>query len=170
MTSTTASREIPITFIQKPTFEVVKSIPEHLTPQIESAVRDFIVSSHSDDGTISVPGFYNQTLQCMANATYLGQGGELWLGTLNGQLLIYILALVNTDIDGRLTYHVSQAWVREDYRGNLIVKDWWEAVRKRAKNLFCSHLVIVSSRGHKAYERFLGHGLKLYAHMLKEEL
>jgi len=149
-------------------FRVVKQIPEGMAPQIEIAVKDFMSSSDLDG--VDLQGFYNLTLQSIANSTYMNGGGEFWIGTKNEELLIYILAGITNDIDGRLGYSVSQAWVREDYRGNAIVKEWWEAIRARAKNLFCKHLMITSSRGHKAYERFLGHGMKHYSDQLKEAL
>lgn len=150
-------------------FRVVKSIPEGVTRQIENAVNDFIASSHMPNG-VDPTGFYFQTLEAIANATYLGGGGEFWIGTKDGELLIYILGHVAKDIDNRLSYHVSQAWVREDHRGRPVVKEWWEAVRERAKSLFCKHLVITSTRNPKAYQRFLGHGMTQYAVMMKEEL
>lgn len=149
-------------------FRVVKSIPDGMTRQIEQAVMDFLDSSKLDG--INREGFFALTLEGIANATYMNGGGEFWLGTKNGELLIYILAGISNDTDGRLNYSVSQAWVRPDYRGSPIVKEWWEAVRARAKHLFCRHLTITSSRGYKAYERFLGHGMKHHADILKETL
>lgn len=156
-------------FEAKPVFRVVKEIPPSMVPQVEEGVLDFMKTSHFPKG-IDPQGFYHQTLEAIAQATYLGGGGEFWLGTIDGQVVIYILGHVGKDMDNRLTYHVSQAWVRKDYRRNPVVKEWWEAIRQRAKNLFCGHLVITSSRNYKAYERFLGHGMHLYATMLKEEL
>lgn len=151
-------------------FRVVKEIPQGLTPLIEGAVKGFMNDSNLDIEQIDPSGFYNATLESIANSTYLNGGGEFWLGNTDDELFIYILAGVATDIDGRLAYHVYQAWVREDYRGKQIVKNWWEAVRARAKQLMCKHLIVHSSRGYKAYERFLGHGMKHYACLLKESL
>lgn len=163
----TSSNAIVMELERKPVFRVVKEIPAGMTKQLEAAVRDFIASSHTPEG-IDPDGFYYQTLEAIAQATYLNGGGEFWLGTIDGAPVIYILAHVGKDMDSRLTYHVNQAWVRRDYRANPVVKEWWEAVRQRAKDLMCGHLVITSSRNWKAYERFLGHGLKLYATLLKE--
>lgn len=154
----------------KPEFGLSKTIPSGFAPQLEVAVRDFMVSSHLPQG-VDVKGFYTQTLQAIAAASYLNQGGELWLGSMDGKLVIYILAHIGNDYDGRLAYTVSQAWVREDQRGQPWVKWAWEQVRQRAKDTLCGHLAIVSSRGNdKAYCRFLGKGFHFYASILKEEL
>lgn len=152
---------------EKPTFSVVKEIPSHLSLQVQHAVLDFIVTSHLPEG-IDVDGFYQQTLEAIANCTYMNGAGEFWMGVKDGKLLIYILGHVAKDMDNRMTYHISQGWVHNDYRGNPIVKEWWEAIRQRAKDLFCGHLCITSSRSAKAYQRFLGHGMKEYAILLKE--
>lgn len=152
-----------------PAFGLHKAIPDGMAPQIENAVRDFIVSSHLPDG-VDKEGFFRQTLQAIASASYLNQGGELWLGIKNNQLYTYILAHVGNDYDGKLAYTVTQAWVKKDQRGKKWVKEAWEQVRQRAKDCFCKHFVILSSRGNdKAYCRFLGKGFHFYASILKEE-
>lgn len=153
-----------------PDFGLVKFIPEGMAGSIEVAVRDFMVSSGLDD-TIDKEGFFNQTLQAIAAASYLNQGGDLWLGILNGRLVTYILARVGSDFDGKLSYTVSQAWVRKDQRGQKWVKEAWKKVRSRAKECFCKHFVVLSSRGKtKAYCRFLGKGFHHYGEILKEEI
>lgn len=154
---------------ERPIFELHKSIPPGIAPQIEKAVEDFIRTSHLPDG-INQRAFYYQTLQSIANASVLGQGGDLWLGINDGELWIYILANMAQNLDDRLSYIVTQAWVRKDQRGKAWVKWAWEQVRQRAKNCLCGHLTIISTRNPKAYERFLGHGLKQYAVLMKEEL
>jgi hypothetical protein len=167
MNTLTSSDAVSLALDEKPYFRVVKSIPEDMTPQIEDAVNEFIKRSHMPDG-VDNQGFYHQTLEAIATASYLGGNGEFWIGTKNGKLLIYVLGYVGKDIDNRLSYHVSQAWVRKEYCGRPVVKEWWEAIRKRAKTLLCGHLVITSTRNPKAYERFLGHGMKEYAVIMKE--
>lgn len=152
-----------------PQFELHKSIPSGIAPQIEMAVRDFMVSSHLPEG-VDKEGFYRNTLQAIAGASYLNQGGDLWLGFSRGTLYTYILAHIGNDYDGRLAYTVTQAWVRKDQRGQPWVKEAWEQVRQRAKDCFCKHFAIISSRGNdKAYCRFLGKGFHFYASILKEE-
>lgn len=154
---------------EKPYFRVIKSIPDGISNQIEMAVIDFIDCSHVSE-SIDKRGFRNQTLQAIANASVLNGGGEFWIGTLKGELLIYTLGHISNDFDGRLSYNISQTWVRKDYRGNPIVKEWWKAIKQRAKDCLCGHLVITSSRNPKAYERWLGDGLEIYATLLKTTL
>lgn len=154
---------------ERPIFGLVRAIPEGIAPQIEAAVRDFMVSSHLPDG-VDKEGFYRQTLQAIAAASYLNQGGDLWLGMMNGRLVTYILSHIGNDFDGKLAYTTTQAWVRKDQRGKKWVKEAWEQVRQRAKNCLCHHFVVFSSRGKtKAYCRFLGKGFHPYAEILKEE-
>lgn len=160
----------PVFKITSPQFEVVKTIPEGMSKQIEEAVVDFIKTSHVPEG-VDLRGFYHQTLEAIANASYLNGGGELWLGILDGELVTYILARICKDFDHRMTYQVSQAWVRKDQRGKPWVKEAWNKVRARAKSCFCYHFSVISSRGNdKAYCRFLGKGFRFYASILKEEL
>lgn len=158
-----------IPFVQSPSFRIIKDVPRGMSGQIEHAVLDFIASSDTPNG-IDLKGFYRQTLQAMAGATILNQGGELWIGTKDNELLVYVLAHIGNDLDGKLSYHISQTWVRKDYRGNPIVKEWWKQIKQRASDCLCGHLVITSSRSPKAYERWLGDGMTHYACLLKMSL
>lgn len=154
----------------KPYFRVVKTIPDGMSKQIEGAVVDFIKTSHMPKG-IDLGGFYQQTLSAIANATYMGGGGDFWIGTEGNELTTYVLAHVTNDYDGRLNYFVSQAWVRKDQRGKQWVKEAWESIRKRAKDCFCKHLSITSTRENdSAYCRFLGGNFSKYASILKDEI
>lgn len=168
-TETATLSFIPATFTRKPVLGIIKEIPKEIAPQLESAVIDFMETSHSPQG-VNKEGFFNQTLESIANCTYLRGNGELWASIFEGKLLSYALASITRDVDGRLTYHVYQAWVCKEYRRNPIVKEWWEQIRVRAKGLFCKHLLITSSRNTEAYKRFLGHGLHEYAVLLKEDI
>lgn len=153
-----------------PEFRLHKTIPAGLSPQIEKAVEDFIRTSHVPKG-IDLAGFYQKTLESIAARTVMGGVGELWLGIADGQLWTYILATLSPDFDGRLSYMVSQAWVRKDQRGKPWVKDAWGKVRQRAKDCFASHFAVISSRENDdAYCRFLGKGFHKYSSVLKEEL
>lgn len=155
---------------EAPVFELHKSIPEGMSKQIEDAVEDFIRSSHIPKG-VDLDGFYQQTLQSIASRTVLGGAGDLWLGILNGELHTYIIATLQPDFDGKLSYTVLQAWVRKDQRGKPWVKKAWNTVRQRAKESFASHFAVLSTRGKdKAYCRFLGKGFHPYASVLKEEI
>lgn len=170
MNTTTAELTLPVKLEETPSFEVVKELRPNVSREIEEAVKDFMTCSNMPQG-VDPEGFYYQTLSAMANATYLNHGGDLWLGFIGSKLVIYILAVVNQDIDFKLTYWVSQGWVREDQRGKPWVKKAWDKVRQRAKDLMCKHLVVISSKPNdEVYCRFLGPGFHKYATLLKEEI
>lgn len=153
-----------------PTFYLAQSIPPGMNEQFSAAVADFMNSSNMPSG-VDKQGFFHQTLQSIANSAILGQGRELWLGIHDGNLYTYILAGIGVDSDGRLSYTVSQAWVREDQRGKRWVRDAWQKVRQRAKDTLCSHFVVHSTKANTAaYCRFLGKGFHKVSETLKEEL
>lgn len=156
-------------FVEKPTFAVVKVIPEWAVAQVEAAVKDFIASSHPCEG-VDPTGFYNQTLESIANCTYLGNGGDFWLGVDSKGVYGYAICRVVKDVDNRLVYWCSQSWMRKDIRGLDYYKFGMNKIKERAKSLFCAHIVIVSSRNAKAYLRFLGKNWHEYATLLKEDI
>lgn len=166
----TLSIEPSGSFKESPSFGICKAIPEGLSPQIQEAVKDFIITSKLPEG-IDPNGFFYQTLQAIAASAIVGQGKELWLGIRNNELFTYILANIGPDFDGRLAYTVLQAWVRKDQRGQPWVKDAWEKVRRRAKDTLCTHFVVYSTKGRTdAYCRFLGKGFHKVSEVLKQEL
>jgi len=167
--NSTVALEPEGSYEETPIFGVVKFIPRWALPQVEAAVKDFMVTSHLPAG-IDVHGFYYQTLEAIANTTYLGGPGDFWLATYNGRVVVYGLAHISKDIDQKLCYHISQMWVAKEFRGKQIVKAWWEQIRQRAKDCLCGHLSLTSSRNPKAYERWLGDGLTHYADLLKMTL
>lgn len=155
---------------EEPVFEVYKSLPEGIGKQLEAGVVDFIKSSGTPE-SIDKNGFYYQTLQALAAASVLNQGGELWLGVHQNELWTYVLAHIDNGFDGRLAYTVTQAWVREDQRGKPWVRWAWAKIRQRAKDSLCKHFVVLSTKENtKAYCRFLGKGFKKYCEILKEEI
>ena len=165
MQAETISSSVP--FEYKPfCFYRADEIPKHFCKQVEVAVKDFVESSRQVN--IDKKGLFYQTLESIANMTVLEGSGDFWMLTCGEELLGYVLARIVKDVDNSLTYWISQAWVRKDYRGNSIVKASWKEIRERAKNCFCKHIVIVSSRHAKAYERFLG--VHKYCDLLKEDL
>lgn len=150
---------------QKLKFERVEAIPEAFSNQIRTAVLDFVISSKMPD-SIDEKGFVYQTFKNMVEASR--GNGEFWICTSGDELLGYVLATLVNDVDGRLTYWVSQAWARKDYRNSSHVKQCWERIRQRAKECLCSHIVIVAGRNAKAYKRLFK--LNDYATLLKEEI
>lgn len=168
-TSTTSSIDFQVLASTTPNFRRVDTIPESLQGSIQMAVTDFLRTSHIPKG-VDQKGLYQQTLGSISQATFLRQGGDFWIATLDGKLCAYLLARIVVDIDNRLTYWVSQAWVHKDWRRSPEVKLGWQKIRERAKNCLCSHIVIVSSRSTKAYLRWLGKDWTTYATLLKEDL
>lgn len=172
MTLTTVYPKVQFKFtpLEEPVFELATSVPRGMNQQFHDAVIDFMASSGLPRG-IDKNGFYYQTLQAIANSVILGQGRELWLGIQDGQLVTYILASIGPDFDGRLSYTVSQAWVRNDQRGKPWVRGAWQKVRQRALDTLCSHFVVHSTKENTAaYCRFLGRGFHKASEVLKEEL
>lgn len=156
-------------FSARPSFSLSKAIPEGLAPEIEAAVRDFVKTSHSCEG-VDEEGFYQQTLQAIAEATILGQSGDFWLGIDDQGVWAYALCRIVKDIDNRLTYWCAQSWMRKDMRGLKWYRYGMEKIKARAKACFCAHMVIVSSRNAEAYLRFLGDTWHTYATLLKEDI
>jgi hypothetical protein len=153
----------------EPEFKLIRELPKALnTGAIERAVEKFVVACDMD---VDPAGFYNQTLQRIAGATSFQQpGAEFWLAHAYGEVAGYALASVSVDIDARLTYWVAQSWVDPVWRGHAVVKQSWQAIRKRARELMCAHLMIVSCRNPKAECRWLGEGMQIYATLLKQDL
>lgn len=149
--------------------KLTKELPKSLNDgAIERAVEKFVIACKMN---VDYMGFYNQTIQRIAGATYLNQpGSEFWLAEAYGEVAGYALGSVCMDVDARLTYWVAQSWVDPVWRGHPIVKQSWEAIRKRARQLMCAHLMIVSCRNPRAECRWLGGGMEIYATLLKQDL
>lgn len=153
-----------------PSLRIYKYIPPEISRQLEKAVEDFMVTSNMPSG-LNAESFYYRTLQSIANATYLGGGGEFWLAISNGELWGYSLCFVSPDFDGKLSYMMSQSWIRKDQRRQPWVKWAISQIRQRAKDCFCSHFATISTRRNDAaYCRWLGKGFHKYSTILKEEL
>lgn len=135
---------------------------------IDIAVASFVKESHLDP-SIDPVGFYNMTIDVIAKAVLFGdKSKDFWVCYDDNGVISYSLCNYTIDIDNTLCYQVAQAWVRKDFRGRPIVKDWWKQIRQHAIDTFCKHIVVPSSRGSKVYERFLG--FKPYMVVLKEDL
>lgn len=152
--------------------KLTKEIPKALNSgAVERAVEKFVKACINRMHGVDPIGFYNQTLQRIAGATYLAQPGQdFWLAHAYGEVAGYALASVSIDVDARLTYWVAQSWVDPIWRGDKVVKQSWEAIRKRASELLCAHLMVVSCRNPRAECRWLGGGMTIYGTLLKQEL
>ncbi len=114
-------------------------------------------------------GFYDQTLETVANCVFKGSG-DFWLIYDGSTAYGYAICSMSRDIDNRLTYWGTQAYAHKNIRAKPIVKELWGAVRQYAKEHGAKHFGIVSSRSTKAYLRYLGKQWHQYAVLLKEDI
>jgi len=138
--------------------------------QIDEAVNNF---AKEVDVKGDVVGFANQTLEGIAAATFLrkeGSGNDFWTLEDEDGLQGYVISNISKDVDGKLCYWISQAWLSKKYRGTGLVKEYWQTLKDYAKQNFCKHILIVSGRGNRAYQRLLGRSLTEYATILKEDI
>lgn len=148
--------------------ELVKELPVSNT-EIERLVKEATKAIVRTENPI---GFYNQTLQQIAGSTFLNKGGDLWLiwDDQTKKAHGYALCSMSYDIDNQLTYWGSQAYADKTIRHSDTVKQLWKDIEDYARQRFCKHFVMVSSRKTKAYQKFLGKEWHEYATLLKKEL
>lgn len=148
----------------------VKEIPSTLNPKaIDRAVAAFIEQSHADN--VDKDGYYNQIIENIA-AVILFQtpGRYFWLAEDGGEVVAWALTHISKDVDNVLCYWQTDAWVDPKWRRKPEVKQWKQLLEDHAKESFCKHILIPSSRGSKAYCRFLGKGWHPYVVLLKKDL
>lgn len=144
-----------------------------LNPQaIEKAVAAFVQDSRTYESGADPAGLYQQTIENIAAITVYKQdnGRYFWLADYEGEVMAYALTSVSKDVDNKLCYWMTQAWVHPALRRQPIVKHWLQVLREDARRQMCAHIMIPSSRGAKAYCRFLGVGWKPYVTILKEDI
>jgi hypothetical protein len=135
---------------------------------LEQAVRQFAKENHAPQ---EEAGLIQQTYENILHATELRNPGHyLWLVLSNESPVGYVLSHVSKDVDNRLCYWITQAYADPSARGESFIKELYPVLKKHAKDLFCSHVLIPSSREAKAYMRWLGSDLHQYAVILKEDL
>ena len=139
---------------------------------IELAVRSFVADSHTKESGADPDGLYQQTIEGIAAATFLRQNDsrDLWLADEDGEVMAYTLTHVSKDVDNRLCYWITQAWVHPMIRGSKMVKSWIKLFEGDAKRKMCSHMIVPSSRGAAGYCRFLGEGWGSYVTLLKKDI
>lgn len=152
---------------EEPYFRLLREIPEGLGPQIEHCVKEFVKDSKIGQG-IDAIGFFNQTIESIAQMTYLNMGGDFWIGTVDGKVMAYVLARASKDIDNKMSYWISQAYADKSVRFTPFIKEAMAAIRQRAKDCLCRHIVVVAGRNSRAYKRMFG--FHDYAVLLKEDI
>lgn len=138
---------------------------------IEEAVEAFVKESDTEESGADPVGLYNQTIE---NIFYYSQcpdeSRQFWMSDEDGEVMSYAMCHISKDVDNKLCYWITQAWVHPVLRGSKQVKAWFEVFRQEAKKNLCSHIIVPSSRGVEAYCRFLGKGWRPYVTLLKEDL
>ncbi len=134
--------------------------------------RLVIEASNEVDIKGDVTSFHNQTIENIANATFLNRGGDFWLiwDDETSEALGFALCSIGKDVDGRLTYWGNLAYADKRIRHTKYIKDLWSQVEQYARQHLCKHFVLVSSRKAEAYQRFLGNEWHEYAVLVKKEL
>lgn len=154
-------------------FRKLKEIPESLKPgAIDRAIRQFVNDSHVLDVPISKPGLIQQLTDVIASILVFKSNPTtfFWAAEDNGEVVAWALTHVSKDVDNSLCYWMTDAWVDKSLRRTILVRKWLEALKADAKFLGCKHILIPSSRGMKAYCRFLGKGWHPYLTILKEDI
>lgn len=147
---------------------VVISDVTHYKAWVEQAVRNFAVENHSP---AEQAGLIQQTFENIIHATELRTPGRyFWLVLEDDKPVGYILSHIAKDVDNTLCYWMTQAYADPSVRGEHFIKDFYPRLKAHAKSLFCSHVLIPSSREAKAYMRWLGPDLHQYAVILKEDI
>jgi hypothetical protein len=155
-----------------PQFQRVTELPRHLNPQaIEKAVAAFVRDSRASRVPLDLGGLYNQLIENIAAITVFKTPGHFfWAACEGGDVVAFALTHVSKDVDNSLCYWMSDAWVDPRWRRQPEVKSWFQQLRQHAKDSFCKHIIIPSSRGVKAYCRFLGKDWHPYVALLKQDL
>jgi hypothetical protein len=148
----------------------VKEIPATLSPKaIERAVTSFIDQSHAEN--VDRDGYFNQIIENIAAVVVFQTPGRyFWIAEADGEVIAWALTHISKDVDNKLCYWQTDAWVDPKWRRKPEVKQWNKFLEEDAKANFCKHILIPSSRGEKAYCRFLGEGWHPYVVLLKKDL
>jgi len=135
---------------------------------LERAVREFAKENHAPQ---EYSGLVQQTYENILHATELKTPGRfLWLVLKDDKPVGYVLSHISKDVDNTMCYWLVQCYADPTVRGERFLKETYPVLKKHAKDLFCSHILIPSSRNAEAYMRWLGDGLHQYAVILKEDL
>lgn len=134
--------------------------------EVEQAVRKFSLETELKGDRA---GFIAQTLQSI-HAAVFQHSGDFWALMDDGELVGYAMGRVVCDVDNKLTYWLSQAWLDPSLRNTGIAKKCFKLLEKQALSYFCRHIVVVSSRKSRPYCRFLGQGWHEYVSLLKKDI
>lgn len=151
-------------------FKFITEVPKGLTrSEVERVVELFIRESHIKN--VNATGLFNQILMAIASVLYAKRDNVyFWVAEDQGKIKAWALTHTSTDVDNSLSYWMTDAWVDKEYRQTPLVKQWYNDLRKHARELDCKHILIPSSRNTKAYLRFLGRNWHEHLTILKEDI
>ncbi len=141
--------------------------------EMESVVKDFCQESDKEYHSCNdLNGLFQQTMENIGNVVINRPTNQfIWIDAdINGKILAYVLTHISKDIDNKLCYYMTQAWLHPSLRNTGYSKQAIELLRQHAKQKWCKHIVVVSSRNTKAYLRFLGKQWHVYTTLLKEDI
>lgn len=149
-----------------PEFKVTTTINN--PKSMDNAVGNFVNSSHCKENKL---GLYHQTLEGIAGIVINKPNNSfLWLAEEGSNVVAYALTHTSKDVDNKMCYWMTQAWMDPKYRNTGYSKQCLAKLRQHAKDLYCKHILIPSSRSTKAYLRFLGSKWHTYVEILKEDI
>lgn len=145
--------------------------PSILT-DLEHCVDDYIHTCKVEKCGVTPEGFKKQVLKAIGNSLdpRLPQA-HCWLVLDDsGKVAGFSLTHFDVMVDDRLTYWMSDGWVREDLRNSHYVKEWVKEIRNFGVVSGASHILFPCSRAARAWQMFLGRKFKKYVTILKEDL
>jgi hypothetical protein len=133
---------------------------------------NFVKESHTVESGADPLGLYQQTLESIAACTVFrhDDSRNFWVADKDGEVMAYAMTHVSKEVDNKLCYWATQAWVHPALRNTPLVKEMWNVLRNDAVESLAEHIIIPSSRGSRGYCRFLGKNWKPYVTLLKEDL
>lgn len=137
--------------------------------ELEYHVRLFAEESNQYDIPMDEDGFYDQTILGIVRRGLANEGGDLWLGIDNGSVTAFALTHTSVDVDNKLCFWITCAYVAKHYRGTQYFSDCYGVLEAEAKRLGAAHVVIPSSRNNAAYLRKLP-GFHPYVMLLKKDM
>ncbi len=154
-------------------FQKLKEIPSSFNPgAIDRAIKAFVDNRHVTYEGDNKDGFKQQLTDVIASILIFktNQTAFFWASEYDGELVCFALTHVSKDVDNSLSYWMTDAWVAPQLRHTDLPKQWFNTMREDAKHLMCKHVLIPSSRGSKAYCRWLGKGWKKHLEIIKEDI
>lgn len=151
----------------------VNSIPESLnTGAIDRALEAHVRDSREIVGAVDPVGALQALRDGVAGVLIFKNSPEttFWLAEEDGEVVAWAMTQVRKSVDNTLCLWMLNAWVTKKYRFTPFVKESLLMLKADAKRYGCKHILIPSSRGSKAYCRFLGGKFHPYLSILKEDI